>query len=127
VILTKQELLAKLKRRVQIVPVDGFGDVAFLEMSVKERLAFNDFVFNGEEKGFGQRFATTLVAMSLCDADGNRLFDEPKAALELYEGSENELIPLVDIAKKINRFGKEGIDDAEKNSETTQSEGSSSS
>jgi len=126
VILTKQEILAKLKRRVQVVPVDGFGDIALLEMSVKERLAFNEFVFNGDEKGFGQRFATTLVAMTLCDDEGNRFFEKPEDASELYDGSENELVPLVDIAKKINRFGKEGIEDAEKNSETTPSEGSSS-
>lgn len=119
-ILTKAEILAKLKRRVQIVPVDGFGDVALLELSLNERLAFNDLVFTGDDKGFGQRFATVLVTMTLCDEQGNRLFDDKDDLSSLYDGSEIALLPLVNAAKKINRFGKEGVEDAEKNSETTQ-------
>lgn len=56
-----------------------------------------------------------LVALSLCDSEGVRLFGQPGDGRLLYEAHNAQALePIVTKAMAINRLTKEAVDDARK-------------
>jgi hypothetical protein len=120
-ILSKDEILSKLHRRIETVHVEEFGgDVLFREMSIRERSDFNKRVFaEVDDKTTPLNFVVALVATTLCDEQGNRLFTEEDVE-NLRDQSELNLLVLVEHAKRVNGLGKPAIEEAEKNLEPIQ-------
>lgn len=102
----------KQTRRVEPVSVDGWnGDKAFVcELTAGERDRWEAYLTNSDEANPNGR--ASLIAMTLCSADGTRLFDIADAAV-LAALPYHVATPLIVAAKRINGMDKEVAKKAE--------------
>jgi hypothetical protein len=84
-------------------------------LTSSERLAFFMKAYDGEGKYIKEGSRGRLLIAVLCDADGNRMFDDQDiAALEAKNGRVIER--LYDAAWDMIKDEEQKVDDAEKNS-----------
>ena len=106
--LTKDQILAAAKRDITTVHVPALGgDVCVRPLSGAE--ASEVYAACSDRKGITE----AIFARSLCDDQGNRLFEVSETAA-LLDKPYNALTPLMEAAMRINLVGIEAQDDAKK-------------
>jgi hypothetical protein len=111
-ILSKEAILAAddLPRESVSVPEWG-GDVLVRTMSGTDRDAFEASLL--EKDGRMENVRARLVALTLCDAQGDRLFDDGEIAA-LGRKSARALDRVFSVAQRLNGIGVEQVDAAKK-------------
>ncbi len=98
----KSGLLTALKPKTQNVAIEGFGDVAIIQLTVDQVEALRaDLRKTDKVEEFGLR----LVQASVVDEDGNRVFDDADLAA-LKTSSNAAMDGLVSEALRVNGFRK---------------------
>jgi hypothetical protein len=113
--LSKEQILAAEDLDTVIEPVPEWGgDVTLKMLSAKERITWEQEVFPDGVVNT-EKFLTSLVARSLVDESGARMFsDDELDAL----GAKNPAViaRLRELAAKLNKIGQTDQKEAEKNS-----------
>jgi hypothetical protein len=111
-ILSKDAILAAddLPRETVNVPEWG-GEVLVRTMSGTDRDAFEASLL--EKDGRMENVRARLVALTLCDAQGDRLFDDSEIAA-LGRKSARALDRVFSVAQRLNGIGVEQVDTAKK-------------
>jgi hypothetical protein len=111
-ILTKDAILAAddLPREAITIPEWG-GDVFVRTMSGTDRDAFETSLIAKE--GRMENVRARLVALTVCDASGERLFEDSEIAL-LGRKSARALDRVFSVAQRLNGIGAEQVDAAKK-------------
>jgi hypothetical protein len=111
-LLTKDAILAAddLPRETVHVAEWG-GDVFVRTMSGTDRDAFEASLL--EKDGRMENVRARLVALTLCDAQGDRLFDDSEIAA-LGRKSARALDRVFSVAQRLNGIGVEQVDAAKK-------------
>ena len=111
-ILTKEAILAAddLPRETVLVPEWG-GDVYVRTMSGTDRDAFEASLL--EKDGRMENVRARLVALTLCDSQGDRLFDDSEIAA-LGRKSARALDRVFSVAQRLNGIGVDQVDAAKK-------------
>ncbi len=116
--MTRDEFLNARDFTVEQVDVPGIGVVHIRPVTVAGLKRVN-------EAGDELIRTGVMIAESLCDPNGTRLFT-PADAEALLEHSQAALGAIIDAITRINGFDRNAVVDAEKNSESTISAYSSS-
>ncbi len=111
-ILSKDAILAAddLPREAVSVPEWG-GEVLVRTMSGTDRDAFEASLL--EKEGRMENVRARLVALTLCDTQGDRLFDDSEIAA-LGRKSARALDRVFSVAQRLNGIGVEQVDAAKK-------------
>jgi hypothetical protein len=111
-ILSKDAILAAddLPRETVNVPEWG-GEVLVRTMSGTDRDAFEASLI--EKDGRMENVRARLVALTLCDAQGDRLFDDSQI-VALGRKSARALDRVFSVAQRLNGIGVEQVDIAKK-------------
>ena len=120
--LTRQQLLGS--HRTKEIEVAELGGTVFVRaISGKERsalFALNDKMQKDEMTV--AEWGAACVAVFLCDADGGRMFkDDELALVQEIDGSALDVIFRAGM--DFNKIGRTSLEDAEKNSDATTTEG----
>lgn len=101
--LDRGAILARTKRKVKAVETDD-GTVHVRSLTVGEKDAFDDenmTVKDGKAVPNVRTYSARLAALTLCDRDGNRLFNDLDAA-QLQHLDAPFLEPAVTAARRLN-------------------------
>ena len=111
-ILSKDAILAvdDLPRETVIIPEWG-GEVLVRTMSGTDRDAFEASLL--EKDGRMENVRARLVALTLCDSQGDRLFDDSEIAA-LGRKSARALDRVFSVAQRLNGIGVDQVDAAKK-------------
>jgi len=111
-ILSKDAILAAddLPRETVNIPEWG-GEVLVRTMSGKDRDAFEASLL--EKDGRMENVRARLVALTLCDSQGDRLFDDSEIAA-LGRKSARALDRVFSVAQRLNGIGVDQVDAAKK-------------
>lgn len=114
---TREALLAEEAKAVYQVEVPDVGTYYVREMSGEERDRFDGMAQRLREQGKENiyRFRARLLAMTVTDAEGKRLFS-PDDVEGLARVRASVLEPLVDAALNVNGMSQESVQALEKNS-----------
>lgn len=135
--LTREQIRRSPKRRVSApIPVPALAPpgtdaddavVCVCSMSVRERREFfaKGGRYRDDEGKSRDNSVELIVADFACDADGNRIF-EPEDVEELTERDAETVSGLALAVLEFSSLTKEAVKQAEKNSEATPSDSSSS-
>ena len=127
-ILTKQQILDSDDRKMERVPVPEWGgDVLVRTLSAKERDAYEGrhiHVVDGEAQFVFEGSSADLGTLAICDEAGKSLFAQAEVAA-LGEKSSAMMSRVCDVARRLNGLDTKAAERAEKNSETTQGDSSS--
>lgn len=108
--LTKAQLLAVIVANSQAVlkDVDGVGELYFRKLTVSEQGELAKKI----EKTDNITASIKLVALSLCDEDGKRMFDDNETD-KLSQFTADQFTAIVGAVNELNGFVK--ADDTKKN------------
>ena len=121
--LTKDEILGVHDTQVRQVLAPEWGGVVYVRtLNGTERDAFDMAFRSGSSLS---NFRAVFASQVLCDESGLRLFDETDA-VELGKKNSVVLDRIFDAGMALNKLNAEGVDKAEKNSESGQSDNSGS-
>lgn len=125
--LREQILAAKDLAREQVeVPAWGLSEPVYVrEMTGAERDAFEAFLIDNrgpDEKANLRGVRARLVALTLVDKDGNRIFSDADIDAVGGKGAKS-LEPIVEKAMALNALRQKDVEALAKNSETAQGEG----
>ena len=128
-LLSKDQIIAVSDVIFETVEVSEWGgSVRVRGLTGTERDAFEDSVLQGKGKNRDinlTNFRAKLVARSMVDEEGNRLFSDQEAGL-LGKKSAAALQRVFDVAKRLSGMSDEDVEELTKNSESDQSDGSTS-
>lgn len=116
--LTKEQILAVKDLQIEHVDIPEWGgDICVRGMTGSERDAFEASVV--DLRGNAQKFnmlnlRAKLVALTACDEDGNRIFEDVDV-VELGKKSASALQRVFDVAQRLSGLTKEEIKALEKN------------
>lgn len=115
-VLTKDEILSAEDLKREEVDVPEWGGAVFVRMLTgRERDNLEAFWLRSKEAGSYANARATLVALTVCDESGARLFSD--ADIEALGGkSAAALDRLSDVAQRINRLTKKDLEDLAGNS-----------
>jgi len=118
-ILTKEDILKANDIQIITFPVPEWnGEINLKEMNAYERDLFEEMIMGNEDSMKNLRVC--VLTMCICDAEGNRFFDE-KSIEELNKKSSLVVIKIFDKCKEINHIlqapaqREAQVEDAEKN------------
>ena len=126
-LLTRAEILAAKDITIEEVAVPEWGGTVYVRcMTGKDLAAYNKSMLDikgGTATYNPSNGLAKLLARSLCDADGKRLFSEADID-EL--GNRNGVVMerIAKVARRLNRLDGESVDDLKKNSPPTTALGS---
>jgi len=109
-----------INRAIIIKPVEAFGETLYVkEMTGEESSSFEKWLTQNTDRS-GTQISCELLARTLCDAEGNRLFsdDDAKALAKLPSP---EIRRAYNAAESLNKIDEDDIEAAEGNSEGTES------
>lgn len=108
--LTKAQLLAVITANSQAVlkDVDGVGELYFRKLTVSEQ----GELAKKSEKTDNITASINLVALSLCDEKGKRLFNDDESE-QLSQFTADQFTAIVGVINELNGFVK--LDDTKKN------------
>lgn len=108
--LTKAQLLAVIATNSQAVlkDVDGLGELYFRKLTVSEQ----GELAKKSEKTDNITASINLVALSLCDEKGKRLFNDDETE-QLSQFTAEQFTAIVGVINELNGFVK--LDDTKKN------------
>lgn len=108
--LTREQLLSAPTRPVVQVDVPALGGAVCIRALSGAEVSR---LYEGER--LAHAITEDLVALSLCDAEGKRLMDQPGDGRALYEAHPSHVLaPLVAKALEVNRMTPEAVDAARK-------------
>lgn len=124
--LTKEQILSAddLKQELVEIPEWG-GEVLVRELRGRERDAFEEGSLDKQRNLKMANMRARLVAMSVIDDEGERLFTS-KEALELGEKSASALNRLFEVCCRLSGITSDDVDKLEGNLETVHQEESGS-
>lgn len=120
---SREELLVKVRSRpvrVEPIAIDGLGDVFVRCMRLAELDRFEQSLNRKRGKEYVpnlDNFRGRLLALTLSDREGVRLFTDADAAA-LGEMSGDDVAEAIEKARRLNGLDAASLKDAEKNSET---------
>jgi len=121
-VLDKSAIMAASDTKLEKVHVKEWkGDVYIKTLSGTERDLFEDAYSTDRMKNFRPRF----LVLTLCDANGERLFTDAEVA-ELGKKSSAVIAKLFDKAWALNAFRTEDVEALGKDSPSDQSDASTS-
>lgn len=129
--LSKQDIIKVKDSVVERVDVPEWNGEVFLrsitasERGQIEAAAASFRESKGKDASFARTFTVKIVAMSLCDENGARLFSDDEVA-HLGQKNARVIARLAERAQHLSGFSKEDLDELEKNSSGAQPEGSPS-
>ena len=97
-------------RRVEVPEWPGI-EVYIRPISAKTREEYEQFVQRTEDYG---KLRAKLCAMAICDAEGNRTFDENKDLADLADLDSLPIERIFDAVTEMNGMGKEDLEEAGK-------------
>ncbi len=100
------------------------GNVIVKAMSGVERDAFENSTHDGKGNLRLENVRARLAVLVCVKEDGTRLFPTNEAAGPLGKKSASALDKIYEVSQRISGLGADAVDDAEKNSESSQSENS---
>jgi len=113
--LTKEDILNCNDLKMEAVKVKEWEGTVFIkELSVKERIEFEASI---KEKDDTMRAMLTMLSISICDKDGNKLF-EASDIEALYKKNVKVILKLFRIANKLSALNVESEEKLRKNSES---------
>jgi hypothetical protein len=117
--ITKEQLKARTKRSPIKTTIDGVDywirPLSALQKAAVDAAALSDGKFNAQ-KYAESRFL--IYVTCLCDEQGNRLLED--ADIEwVKELEEADFTPVYEACRKVSRLDKDGVKEAEKNSDAT--------
>jgi len=130
--LTRDEILAKRCFGVKELDIPDFGVVCIRKWSGKDRAKFLQASIRPEGDSIGVNYdnifdnMALVVAISLCDDQGQRLFAESDVDLIGTDMDANTIQCIYEEALKLNTLNATAVSDAAKNSKSTQREDSTS-
>lgn len=123
----REQILASKGIKREPVEVPEWGCTVYVKtMTGAEREAWAKSLLGADKKPDPQEFQAKLVVRTLVDEDGEPIFEPGDAATLHREHSAAVIGTLFKAADKLNALGLEAVEQAEKNSESAQTEGSSS-
>jgi hypothetical protein len=113
--LTKADLLGMKNPPPKKVTVAGVGTVYVRIMNPDEKDAYEISAYNKNKPAF----RSGLLARTLCDKDGNRMFSDDPAELVAVGSIISPILVerAFNAARKINAFSEKDIQELEKNSD----------
>jgi hypothetical protein len=116
---TKADFIELMKPKPKKVAIKDIGTFYLRTMTVNERDAYELSVYDKGKSSFGNIRAGILVR-TICDANGQRLFSDDPAEIESFGNVASPALieKLFTIARKINWFSEQDIQELEKNSES---------
>lgn len=110
----KKAFMAAMLPKTQIIEVEGFGSVTLKQLTLTESDALRASVDKDDKSS---AFGVRLVAASIVDDDGDRVFSNEEIA-ELSKTAEAPMTKLMDAVMVLNGYRK---GNNAKNSETVPS------
>ena len=112
--LSKEQILAATTaKKVKTVTIADFGTVGIRVMTGTEREAWERAIIK-DGKVSSDNIRANLLAKCLCDDAGNRLFSDSEIdSVGLLPA--NVVVPLYDVAQKINALTQTDVDELAKN------------
>lgn len=128
--LTKSDIFKQSALPVELVAVPEWGGAVYVRtLTAGERDAYESSCV---KVGKGGKVEPSLLnargrlaALAICDEKGSRLFDDDDAN-ELGRKNARALDRVCEVAKRLSGMGEDSTEQAEKNSESAPSGGSSS-
>ena len=120
-ILTKDAILAAKDYKMEKVSCPEWGgDVYVRSLSGEEKTAFQNSLFEeGEDgtpvrkEGYMKALATGMLVRSICDKDGNRLFEDQDVDA-LFKKSAKVLDRIQTVCDDLNGVGQKAVEKAVK-------------
>lgn len=113
--LTREQILAAKDRAREEVPVPEWGGTVFVSvMSGRARDAWEASLVDRDRSPVFEDMSAKLAAACITDADGRLLFSA-EDVVELSEKSAAALHRIVAVARRLNRLGAQGLEDAKGN------------
>ena len=113
--LTKDQILAVDDRRMTSMHVEEWsGDVWFRVITSAERDAF-EMQFAQDDKRATENIRARLLVITLCNENGERIFDAENDIEALGAKSGRVLDKLFDMAREVNGMTDDAVKDAEGN------------
>lgn len=126
--LDKQAILQAKDVKIEQVDVPEWGGTVHVRsISAAERGLIEEAAAKFKEsKGkdsFARTFTVKFASLALCDADGERLFDDKDMA-QLAQKNAAAISRIAETAQRLSGFSKEDMEELEKNSMETQDDDS---
>ena len=126
-ILNKQDILQARDVKIEKVEVPEWGGTVFVRsLSAAERGLIEEAAAKFKEsKGkdsFARMFTVKFASLTICDEEGNRLFDDKDLAA-LQQKNAAAVARVAEAAQKLSGFTKEDLEELEKNSKDVPAEG----
>lgn len=107
-------LLSKAKRRMQNIELpSGIGAVSVRALSGAERDELVEFVTSAGKSTAGIR--SLMAALSLCDSDGERLFQSADAEMLNATMDGADLEAIAETTRRLSRIGSDELEEVQKN------------
>lgn len=87
---------------------------------------FKEKVARGKDHPFARDFSVTFAFLCMCDANGNRKFDDIKFVEKLRKKNSGMIARIAEAGQRLSGFSKEDMEELEKNSKETQEDDSPS-
>jgi hypothetical protein len=120
-ILDKQIIVQVKDQVLELVEVPEWGGAIYVrsitarERGLIEAGAAKYKETKGKDDSFARTFSLKMVAQSICDETGARLFDDSE--IELLAGKNAAVVARIsDVAQRLSGFSKEDLEELEKNS-----------
>lgn len=122
-----REYFEGLKQRVEKVACLNANDVACIRtLTIRERDAYDASIDDGVRRNV-DNISARLVCLCLCDEAGKLLFPDAKeGAAAIGKWPTSIVEPLYHECRKLNRMGKDAVEEAAKNFSPTPDDSSSS-
>lgn len=115
--LTKEQILGSSDLPTESVEVPEWGGTIYIRtMSGSDRDAFEQSMIDGKKSSVGNlaNIRARLAVKTVCDASGQRLFDDADAEA-LGTKSAKALDRVFEVAQRLNGLGKKDIEALEGN------------
>lgn len=130
-VLNKQDILQARDVIKEMLEVPEWGGAIYVRsISAAERGLIEEGAAKfkeskGKNDTFARTFTVKMVSMSVCDENGQRLFEDKDIAL-LQQKNAAVISRIAEVAQRLSGFSKQDLEELEKNSPEAQPEDSPS-
>ena len=126
-VLNKQDILQARDVVTEMLEVPEWGGAIYVRsISAAERGLIEEGAARfkeskGKNDTFARTFTVKMVSMSVCDENGQRLFEDKDIAL-LQQKNAAVISRIAEVAQRLSGFSKQDLEELEKNSPEAQPE-----
>ena len=130
-VLNKQDILQARDVSTEMLDVPEWGGTIYVRsISAAERGLIEEGAARfkeskGKNDTFARTFTVKMVSMSVCDENGQRLFEDKDIAL-LQQKNAAVISRIAEVAQRLSGFSKQDLEELEKNLPEAQPEDSPS-